>query len=29
MNAGWLAGPRLGKEAEGIYTAVSKKFADK
>lgn len=29
VNAGWLAGPRLGKEAEGIYTAVSKKFADK
>lgn len=29
VNAGWLAGPRLGKEAEGIYTAVSKKFAAK
>ncbi|CAM5537097.1 MULTISPECIES: trypsin-like serine peptidase [Streptomyces] len=29
VNAGWLAGPRLGKEAEGIYTAVSKKFAGK
>ncbi|WP_436739282.1 trypsin-like serine peptidase [Streptomyces sp. BBFR102] len=27
VNAGWLAGPRLGKEAEGIYTAVSEKFA--
>ncbi|MFD5026329.1 trypsin-like serine peptidase [Streptomyces sp. NPDC058373] len=29
VTAGWLAGPRLGKEAEGIYTAVSKKFAAK
>ncbi|MEV0120320.1 hypothetical protein AB0I16_02010 [Streptomyces sp. NPDC050703] len=28
VTAGWLAGPRLGKEAEGIYDAVSKKFAD-
>ncbi|WP_206311072.1 hypothetical protein [Streptomyces sp. A1499] len=28
VTAGWLAGPRLGKEAEGIYEAVSKKFAD-
>ncbi|WP_055698330.1 MULTISPECIES: trypsin-like serine peptidase [Streptomyces] len=28
VTAGWLAGPRLGKEAKGIYTAVSKKFAD-
>lgn len=27
VTSGWLAGPRLGKEAEGIYTAVSKKFA--
>ncbi len=27
VTAGWLAGPRLGKEAKGIYTAVSKKFA--
>lgn len=29
VTAGWLAGPRLGKEAKGIYSAVSKKFADK
>ncbi|MGV9878144.1 trypsin-like serine peptidase [Streptomyces sp. NPDC003006] len=28
VTAGWLAGPRLGKEAKGIYSAVSKKFAD-
>ncbi|MGW7090333.1 trypsin-like serine peptidase [Streptomyces sp. NPDC054871] len=28
VTAGWLAGPRLGKEAKGIYGAVSKKFAD-
>ncbi|WP_267243766.1 trypsin-like serine peptidase [Streptomyces sp. PR69] len=27
VTAGWLAGPRLGKEAEGVYTAVSEKFA--
>ncbi|MFJ2773075.1 trypsin-like serine peptidase [Streptomyces sp. NPDC087300] len=27
VTAGWLAGPRLGKEAKGIYGAVSKKFA--
>lgn len=27
VTAGWLAGPRLGKEAKGIYSAVSKKFA--
>ncbi|MFI0235031.1 trypsin-like serine peptidase [Streptomyces sp. NPDC016845] len=27
VTAGWLAGPRLGKEAEGIYDAVSKKYA--
>ncbi|MEB3961748.1 hypothetical protein OKJ48_16070 [Streptomyces kunmingensis] len=27
VTAGWLAGPRLGKEAKGIYDAVSKKFA--
>ena len=26
-SAGWLAGPRLGKEAEGVYQAVSDKFA--
>jgi V8-like Glu-specific endopeptidase len=28
VTAGWLAGPRLGKEAKGIYGSVSKKFAD-
>ncbi|WP_369215394.1 trypsin-like serine peptidase [Streptomyces flavofungini] len=28
VTAGWLAGPRFGKEAKGIYNAVSKKFAD-
>ncbi|MGW2561939.1 trypsin-like serine peptidase [Streptomyces sp. NPDC001514] len=27
VTAGWLAGPRLGPEAKGIYDAVSKKFA--
>ncbi|MEU1126126.1 hypothetical protein ABZ371_21820 [Streptomyces sp. NPDC005899] len=27
VSAGWLAGPRLGKEAEGVYRAVSKKYA--
>ncbi|WNZ08230.1 hypothetical protein [Streptomyces sp. 11x1] len=27
VSAGWLAGPRLGKEAEGVYKAVSGKFA--
>ncbi|WP_200301642.1 trypsin-like serine peptidase [Streptomyces adelaidensis] len=27
VTAGWLAGPRLGKEAEGVYEAVSDKFA--
>ncbi|MDX2932652.1 trypsin-like serine peptidase [Streptomyces ipomoeae] len=27
VSAGWLAGPRLGKEAEGVYKAVSEKFA--
>ncbi|EPH44075.1 hypothetical protein STRAU_2881 [Streptomyces aurantiacus JA 4570] len=27
VTAGWLAGPRLGDEAKGIYDAVSKKFA--
>ncbi|MFF1558799.1 trypsin-like serine peptidase [Streptomyces sp. NPDC058279] len=25
-KAGWLAGPRLGPEAKGVYTAVSDKF---
>ncbi|MEV5686987.1 MULTISPECIES: trypsin-like serine peptidase [unclassified Streptomyces] len=27
VTAGWLAGPRLGKEAKGVYEAVSKKYA--
>ncbi|MEU6393429.1 hypothetical protein [Streptomyces sp. NPDC046939] len=27
VTAGWLAGPRLGKEARTIYDAVSKKYA--
>ncbi|WP_077798364.1 serine protease [Streptomyces sp. JHA26] len=27
VTAGWLAGPRLGEEAEGVYEAVSGKFA--
>jgi V8-like Glu-specific endopeptidase len=27
VTTGWLAGPRLGKEAQGIYDAVSEKFA--
>jgi V8-like Glu-specific endopeptidase len=27
VTAGWLAGPRLGDEAKGVYDAVSKKFA--
>ncbi|MFD6416519.1 trypsin-like serine peptidase [Streptomyces sp. NPDC060194] len=27
VNGGWLAGPRLGAEAEGVYQAVSRKFA--
>ncbi|MEU0667102.1 hypothetical protein ABZ508_03005 [Streptomyces lavendulocolor] len=27
VTAGWLAGPRLGDEAKGIYEEVSKKFA--
>ncbi|WP_053853177.1 serine protease [Streptomyces sp. NRRL B-24085] len=27
VNAGWLAGPRLGDVAEGVYDAVSGKFA--
>ncbi|MET7276071.1 hypothetical protein ABZS59_33675 [Streptomyces flaveolus] len=26
VTAGWLAGPRLGEEAEGVYDAVSGKF---
>ncbi|TLS47484.1 hypothetical protein FE633_02950 [Streptomyces montanus] len=29
VTAGWLAGPHLGKEAKGIYDAVSEKFAGK
>ncbi|WP_171052884.1 trypsin-like serine peptidase [Streptomyces marianii] len=27
VTAGWLAGPRLGEEAKGVYDAVSRKFA--
>ncbi|MFF2848604.1 trypsin-like serine peptidase [Streptomyces sp. NPDC058001] len=27
VTAGWLAGPHLGKEAKGVYDAVSDKFA--
>ncbi|MFF9818068.1 trypsin-like serine peptidase [Streptomyces sp. NPDC014006] len=27
VTAGWLAGPRLGKVAKGVYDAVSKKYA--
>ncbi|MER6530114.1 hypothetical protein [Streptomyces sp. NPDC001508] len=27
VSSGWLAGPRLGDVAEGVYGAVSKKFA--
>ncbi|WTC16106.1 hypothetical protein OH709_09505 [Streptomyces cellulosae] len=27
VTTGWLAGPRLGKEAKGVYDAVSGKFA--
>jgi V8-like Glu-specific endopeptidase len=27
VSAGWLAGPRLGKEAKGVYDEVSEKFA--
>ncbi|WP_331453420.1 trypsin-like serine peptidase [Streptomyces sp. SS162] len=27
VQAGWLAGPRLGAEAKGVFTAVSEKFA--
>ncbi|MEI5521350.1 hypothetical protein WB401_33650 [Streptomyces brasiliscabiei] len=29
VSAGWLAGPRLGKEAEGVYQSVSDKFASR
>ncbi|NEA18666.1 trypsin-like serine peptidase [Streptomyces halstedii] len=29
VRAGWLAGPRLGTEAKGIYEAASKKYADR
>ncbi|GAA1532873.1 hypothetical protein GCM10009730_47720 [Streptomyces albidochromogenes] len=29
VTAGWLAGPRLGKEAKDIFDTVSGKFADK
>ncbi|WP_093798672.1 serine protease [Streptomyces sp. Wb2n-11] len=28
VTAGWLAGPRLGEEAKGIYDSVSGKFAN-
>ncbi|MFJ4714197.1 trypsin-like serine peptidase [Streptomyces sp. NPDC088785] len=28
VTSGWLAGPRLGKEAKAVYEAVSEKFAD-
>ncbi|UIX30319.1 trypsin-like serine peptidase [Streptomyces sp. GQFP] len=28
VSSGWLAGPRLGKVAKGIYDEVSEKFAD-
>ncbi|WP_199566381.1 trypsin-like serine peptidase [Streptomyces corynorhini] len=28
VTAGWLAGPRLGDAAKGVYNGVSKKFAD-
>ncbi|MEV5439020.1 hypothetical protein AB0K80_23840 [Streptomyces sp. NPDC052682] len=27
VRSGWLAGPRLGTEAKGVYDSVSKKFA--
>ncbi|MEU8526096.1 MULTISPECIES: trypsin-like serine peptidase [Streptomyces] len=27
VTAGWLAGPRLGKEAQAVYDAVSRKYA--
>ncbi|MFI9644732.1 trypsin-like serine peptidase [Streptomyces sp. NPDC052040] len=29
VKAGWLAGPRLGKEAKGVYESVSGKFANR
>ncbi|WP_173476381.1 hypothetical protein [Streptomyces sp. 150FB] len=29
VTTGWLAGPRLGDVAKGVYDGVSKKFADK
>lgn len=29
VTAGWLAGPRLGDVAKGVYDGVSQKFADK
>ncbi|WP_329123924.1 trypsin-like serine peptidase [Streptomyces sp. NBC_01465] len=29
VESGWLAGPRLGKEAKQVYEAQSKKFANK
>jgi hypothetical protein len=28
VSAGWLAGPRLGEVAKGVYDSVSEKFAD-
>jgi hypothetical protein len=28
VTSGWLAGPRLGDVAKGVYDSVSKKFAD-
>lgn len=27
VSAGWLAGPRLGEVAKGVYDSVSEKFA--
>jgi hypothetical protein len=27
VDAGWLAGPRLGEAAKGVYDEVSEKFA--
>ncbi|MFC5634418.1 trypsin-like serine peptidase [Streptomyces bullii] len=29
VTSGWLAGPRLGAEAKGVYDGVSEKFADR
>ncbi|MEU6220137.1 hypothetical protein ABZ845_21860 [Streptomyces sp. NPDC047022] len=29
VTSGWLAGPRLGDEAKGVYESVSKKFANR